>query len=334
MTYASPYYDPVKAHEYYMEHRELKGRKKKTNTIDLNETGKTAAKVVKENLNKEKKEKAKRITEETSAKVKALRSLLSGLTKEQKEARRPAIEAAIAQLREQSSAAKEALGIEYENKYADEMGKIKEDSSMKREFKRGSTIGLNEEGKEAARQVKEKLTEERQQKIEEHRTNTQNKIDEIKNGTTQKREEMNNDISRAREDLAKRKEDRKASLDSYKSQTNGLIEAIRNRISGMTKAQRARNAGELYEAIEKLQTANKEKTATYKSEVDKDRADTNTVIKGLRDSYKTYSTDASNQIKQLRTDNSNMRKQLKTEYQEKYYDEIDKIRADEDMRDY
>lgn len=24
--YASPYYDPVKAHEYYMKNRELKGR--------------------------------------------------------------------------------------------------------------------------------------------------------------------------------------------------------------------------------------------------------------------------------------------------------------------
>lgn len=25
LHYASPYYDPVKAHEYYMKHRELKG---------------------------------------------------------------------------------------------------------------------------------------------------------------------------------------------------------------------------------------------------------------------------------------------------------------------
>ena len=26
LHYASPYYDPVKAHEYYMKHRQLKGR--------------------------------------------------------------------------------------------------------------------------------------------------------------------------------------------------------------------------------------------------------------------------------------------------------------------
>lgn len=34
--YASEYYDPVKAHEYYMKHRHLKGR----TTSGLNEEGK------------------------------------------------------------------------------------------------------------------------------------------------------------------------------------------------------------------------------------------------------------------------------------------------------
>ena len=35
--YASPYYDPVKAHEYYMRTRELKGRR---STMKLNDEGK------------------------------------------------------------------------------------------------------------------------------------------------------------------------------------------------------------------------------------------------------------------------------------------------------
>ena len=35
--YASQYYDPVKAHEYYMRNRELKGRR---STSDLNDEGK------------------------------------------------------------------------------------------------------------------------------------------------------------------------------------------------------------------------------------------------------------------------------------------------------
>ena len=50
--YASPYYDPVKAHEYYMQHRVLKGR---TSTAGLNEEGREAARYVKNSLNEERK---------------------------------------------------------------------------------------------------------------------------------------------------------------------------------------------------------------------------------------------------------------------------------------
>ena len=53
MHYKSPYYDPVKAHEYYMQHRKLKGR----STSGLNEEGRDAAYYVKQKLNAERKEK-------------------------------------------------------------------------------------------------------------------------------------------------------------------------------------------------------------------------------------------------------------------------------------
>lgn len=52
--YASPYYDPVKAHEYYMRTRELKGRK---STSGLNEAGRTAAMYVKQQINSERDSK-------------------------------------------------------------------------------------------------------------------------------------------------------------------------------------------------------------------------------------------------------------------------------------
>jgi len=48
--YASPYYDPVKAHEYYMRTRELKGR---TSTSGLNEKGREAASYIKNQINEE-----------------------------------------------------------------------------------------------------------------------------------------------------------------------------------------------------------------------------------------------------------------------------------------
>lgn len=50
--YASPYYDPVKAHEYYMEHRKLVGRK---STAGLNDEGKKMAAYIKNDLNEKRK---------------------------------------------------------------------------------------------------------------------------------------------------------------------------------------------------------------------------------------------------------------------------------------
>lgn len=46
--YASKYYDPIKAHEYYEEHKQLKGRK---STASLNEEGKYAAEYLKTQIN-------------------------------------------------------------------------------------------------------------------------------------------------------------------------------------------------------------------------------------------------------------------------------------------
>lgn len=48
--YASPYYDPVKAHEYYMKNRELKGQQ---TTKGLNEEGRSHADYIKSQINSE-----------------------------------------------------------------------------------------------------------------------------------------------------------------------------------------------------------------------------------------------------------------------------------------
>ena len=53
--YASPYYDPQKAHEYYMRTRELKGR----STTSLNDEGKKIWSYTKNNIKSEKTAKVK-----------------------------------------------------------------------------------------------------------------------------------------------------------------------------------------------------------------------------------------------------------------------------------
>ena len=71
MHYASKYYDPVKAHEYYMQHRQLKGRKRSMSALD--EEGKEIWSVSKENITAEKKEKKNEAKESKDTASTALR---------------------------------------------------------------------------------------------------------------------------------------------------------------------------------------------------------------------------------------------------------------------
>lgn len=67
--YASPYYDPVKAHEYYMRTRELKGR----STTSLSDEGKKVWAYTKNNITTEKKTKVKEEQETRKQKIAELR---------------------------------------------------------------------------------------------------------------------------------------------------------------------------------------------------------------------------------------------------------------------
>lgn len=69
--YASPYYDPVKAHEYYMRTRELKGRR---STTKLNDEGKEIWAYTKNEITSEKKEKVKEEQEKREQKIAELRA--------------------------------------------------------------------------------------------------------------------------------------------------------------------------------------------------------------------------------------------------------------------
>lgn len=71
MAYASKYYAPVKAHNYYMEHRKLKGRRG-----TLNDTGKEALSYVKQQL---KEQRDKELEAAKKAKEQALNVLQSAL---------------------------------------------------------------------------------------------------------------------------------------------------------------------------------------------------------------------------------------------------------------
>lgn len=133
--YASPYYDPVKAHEYYMKTRELKGRK--TSTAGLNDEGKGAATYVKGQIEGERKlrteaanttrrqnlesatEKARKAINtgaaSTRRKVNDLRHKLSRMSKAEKLLNKGRIQSEIDTLREENSRERRQIQVQLQN---------------------------------------------------------------------------------------------------------------------------------------------------------------------------------------------------------------------------
>lgn len=232
MAYASPYYDPVKAHEYYMQHRELKGKRAKTSTAALNETGKAAAGSVKQSLQAEKKEKIKQHTETMNSKIKALRERLNALSPSERKNQKADIEAAIKQLRAANETFKKQLGLEYDSKYEEELQNIKSDESMRQETDRKSTAGLNEEGKEEAKKAKEEIEAKKEKEINEYSIVTSKQIEKIesqlKSMTPKQRnamgERFKTKIQSLRDENASK---RKEFIDSYNEQYYSKLDELK-----------------------------------------------------------------------------------------------------------
>lgn len=148
-----------------------------------------------------------------------------------------------------------------------------------RELKgRRSTAKLNEEGKIAARYVREQLSNERKQKVESHREQTMSKIDSLR-------------------------ERKNAKIESHKNAMRAKIDNLRQMLKGMGKAEKARNKERIYSLIGFLREENKE------------------MRRQLSEDFKSDSSS-------LRTDHKNERSRLKEKYDEKYIQELDKIRSE------
>lgn len=136
MAYASKYYDPVKRHEYYMKHRKLKGKQSRTSTAGLNEDGKIAAKEVKEGIKAEQKEYLEKQKEVMNGQIKRLREQLKGLSKSERKARKEEFKQKIQALRDLYKDHKAKVKEFFNEKYAQELDKIKADPSFKKSKKK------------------------------------------------------------------------------------------------------------------------------------------------------------------------------------------------------
>lgn len=142
MAYASKYYDPVKAHEYYMAHRKLKGRKKKLSdaelaekrrktTYGLNDEGKAVAKQVKEAIMAEKKKVIKQISENVKNAIKQMREMMKEQGFSKAEIKQKADD-----LRASAKASKKKARELYNEKYYQELDKIKQQPEFQKKAKK------------------------------------------------------------------------------------------------------------------------------------------------------------------------------------------------------
>lgn len=132
--YASKYYDPVKAHEYYMRTRQLKGRDTQGKT--LNDEGKKAKTYITKKVREErdsvlKKEQSNRNQKiysssvEMSNQIRQLRLQMKQLTPEKKKTLGKQIQRKIAGLREDNARAK----ADFQKKYSEFAKKTRSDYS-------------------------------------------------------------------------------------------------------------------------------------------------------------------------------------------------------------
>ena len=191
-SYSSKYYDPVKAHQYYEEHKQLKG--KKASTTSLNETGKNAASYVKQQVDKEKQEtlkaESKRFdirvyteTKEAEEKIANLRKKFSRLTPAQKKILGPKILRELQKIKKSNDKKRRELQNAYSknieninNKYSDiyneEVEKMNADSSLVKESKtstakssnsKKSTTSTTKSSKKSDKSVEAQIAEKREE---------------------------------------------------------------------------------------------------------------------------------------------------------------------------
>lgn len=158
--YASKYYDPVKAHEYYLRTRELKGR---TSTGGLNDTGKEALTQVRAKLKEERDSTVKKAKEDTvnqiiknssamQSRIDSLKKMFEGLgnqSADEQSSQKAHIKAQIAKLKAQNSEQRAALkaqqsstikkaNADYKSKVEAETSKIANEASFKKPTKTSS----------------------------------------------------------------------------------------------------------------------------------------------------------------------------------------------------
>lgn len=134
-------YDPVKAHEYYMKHRKLKGRKKKKKKAkkvtyasmvknlekSLNAEGQRQAEIEKQKLENEKQDLNKALSKKWNDQIKDLKKKLETATEEEKDQ----IKTQIATMQVDYKAEKKLVKNYFDMQYLNVLNAISNNKSMR-----------------------------------------------------------------------------------------------------------------------------------------------------------------------------------------------------------
>lgn len=183
--YASPYYDPVKAHEYYMRTRELKGRR---STTKLNDEGKKVWAYTKNEISGKKKEKVKEEQEKRKQKIAELRAKAK-VTREQISAKLKELNA---QLTEESSSRRSSLmaieipsGLSKEERAKrvaernEKIAKLRDDASEDKSKVSEQAKAEKEEVRTSASRKKKRITEDTKEERADNSANAKSEREKV-----------------------------------------------------------------------------------------------------------------------------------------------------------
>lgn len=304
-SYSSPYYDYEKAHEYYEQHKQLKGRSRSKS--QLSDEGKEIWEVTEANIKKAKEAEQEATSNTFKGQVQQIQDAITAL-KAQAEgvrgAQKEAVQAKIQSLRDTLSKRKESLRNELKSRQED-------------------TKNKNTRASETTKANNERLSKEAKAKKDQNVNKVSSAIEKMQNdikklGNSEQDQRRKEDIRQQMAKLRAGKSLENAKISetlagAKQHNTAGLAKYKQKNAEDMT-AYRAQNASEVKNASDSINGEIKNLRTGLSEFNTQNRAELKSNIEGHR-----------NQIKALREANSANRKALQEKYKNISDQEFDKI---------
>lgn len=214
-TYASKYYDPEKAHEYYMKNRELKGQ----STAGLNEEGRKVADYVKKSIYEERDKSLADNSLAYKTQYEKLRADRAQASEKYREQVRAKLEAA----RGTQSARLQSIATASENRMDTLQDKKEKTLEAQQKETQSSIDQLREKLENMTPEDRERHAAEYQEKIDELRQKNDQDIERALGRYEDKVEDQQEDTETDREKAEEKYEDAAESAEKVKKNTQALI---------------------------------------------------------------------------------------------------------------